>query len=329
MEDTDFHELGRQLLTEFGSMHQRVSRFADKALGGEMAVMRALMLAGGSLTPSELADRAWVSSARIANILRALEAKGWVEREHSKTDRRRVHVTVTDKGFHDLEIKRREFEDRTAAFLEQFGETDTQEGASSKTCQRNYRPQPRKERCRVRILKLFKKHVLALFAAIVLIVISCNADLALPTYMSDIVDVGVQQGGIASPVPDTIRAESLDDLELFMSSKDAKAVEAVFSKADNNGIRTYKGTEEERADGGKIADIMSLPETVVLSFNQGIDANSMGDMMGTSGEKDNSGAQAMPTPEQMAAMTPEQLAEMQQKAAAAASAVLHLLISVF
>ena len=52
----------------------------------------------------------------------------------------------------------------------------------------------------MRILKLFKKHILALFAAIVLIVISCNADLALPTYMSDIVDVGVQQGGIASPV---------------------------------------------------------------------------------------------------------------------------------
>ena len=136
----------------------------------------------------------------------------------------------------------------------------------------------------MRILKLFKKHVPALFTAIVLIVISCNADLALPTYMSDIVDVGVQQGGIASPVPDTIRAESLDDLELFMSAKDAKAVEAVFSKADNNGIRTYKGTEEERGDGGKIADIMSLPETVVLSLNQGIDANSMGDMTGASTE---------------------------------------------
>ena len=169
----------------------------------------------------------------------------------------------------------------------------------------------------MRILKLFKKHVLALFAAIVLIVISCNADLALPTYMGDIVDVGVQQGGIASPVPDTIRTESLDDLELFMSDKDAKAVEAVFSKADNNGIRTYKGTEEERADGGKIADIVSLPETVVLSFNQGIDANSMDDMMGSSSENNNNAAQAMPTPEQMAAMTPEQLAEMQQKAAAA------------
>lgn len=186
MEDTDFHELGSQLLTEFGGIHQRVSRFVDKALSGEMAVMRALMLAGGSLTPSELADRAWVSNARIANILRALEAKGWVEREHSKTDRRRVHVIVTDKGFQDLEIKRREFEDRTAAFLEQLGETDTQEMVrllrrANEIIDRNQE----RRGARVRILKLFKKHVLALFAAIVLIVISCNADLALPTYMSD------------------------------------------------------------------------------------------------------------------------------------------------
>lgn len=127
MEDTDFRELGRQLFTEFGSMHQRISRFTDQALSGEMAVMRALMLAGGSLTPSELADRAWVSSARIANILRALEAKGWIVREHSTTDRRRVHVTVTDKGRQGVETKRRELEDRTAAFLEQLGKADTQE----------------------------------------------------------------------------------------------------------------------------------------------------------------------------------------------------------
>ena len=63
----------------------------------------------------------------LSTMVRALEAKGWVVREHSKTDRRRVHVTVTDKGFQDLEIKRREFEDRTTPFLEQRGETDTQE----------------------------------------------------------------------------------------------------------------------------------------------------------------------------------------------------------
>ena len=53
----------------------------------------------------------------------------------------------------------------------------------------------------MRILKLFKKHILALFAAIVLIVISCNADLALPTYMSDIVDVVCSKAASRRPYP--------------------------------------------------------------------------------------------------------------------------------
>ena len=168
----------------------------------------------------------------------------------------------------------------------------------------------------MRIIKLFKNHILALLVAIGLIVISCNADLALPNYMSEIVDVGIQQGGITSPVPDTIRDESLSDLEFFMTEGDAKRVEAAYSKADGSGIRTYIGSEEDRGDEGALTNIMSLPETVALSLEQGIDASSMSDMTGKeSSEK--AGASA-PTPEQMATMTPEELAAMQQKAQAAA-----------
>ena len=168
----------------------------------------------------------------------------------------------------------------------------------------------------MRIIKLFKNHILALLVAIGLIVISCNADLALPSFMSEIVDVGIQQGGITSPVPDTIRDESLSDLELFMTKGDAKQVEGAYSKADKNGVRTYIGSEKDRGDEGALTNIMSLPETVALSLEQGIDASSMSDMTGKeSSEK--AGASA-PTPEQMAAMTPEELAAMQQKAQAAA-----------
>lgn len=168
----------------------------------------------------------------------------------------------------------------------------------------------------MRIIKLFKNHILALFVAIGLIVISCNADLALPSFMSEIVDVGIQQGGITSPVPNTIRDDSLSDLELFMTKGDAKQVEDAYSKADKNGVRTYIGSEEDRAEEGKLTSIMSLPETVALSLEQGIDASSMSDMTGKeSSEK--AGASA-PTPEQMAVMTPEELAAMQQKAQAAA-----------
>ena len=131
----------------------------------------------------------------------------------------------------------------------------------------------------MRIIKLFKNHVLALVCAVALIVISCNADLALPTYMSEIVDVGIQQGGIESPAPDTICAESLSDLELFMPEDDMATVEAAYSEPDAEGIRTYVVSEAGRAEDGAVSDAISLPETVVLSLEQGVDASSVADSM--------------------------------------------------
>ena len=128
----------------------------------------------------------------------------------------------------------------------------------------------------MRIFKLFKNHILALISAIALIIISCNADLTLPTYMSEIVDVGIQQGGIESAVPTTIREQTLSDLELFMSDEDAATVGAAYSEANAEGIRSYVGTDEARSDEGELANIMSLPETVALALEQGIDASATG-----------------------------------------------------
>ena len=131
----------------------------------------------------------------------------------------------------------------------------------------------------MRIIKLFKNHVLALIVAVGLITISCNADLTLPTYMSEIVDVGIQQGGIASPVPDTIRATSLADLEMFMAEEDEQTVEAAYAPEDADGVRTYQGSEDERADEGAVANAMSLPETVALALEQGVDASTLNESM--------------------------------------------------
>ena len=125
----------------------------------------------------------------------------------------------------------------------------------------------------MRIIKLFKNHILALITAVVLIIITCNADLMLPAYMSEIVDVGIQQGGIESPVPDTIRRDSLDDLEMFMSEEDAAVIETAYSSPDEQGICTYQGTEADREDDGAMAQAMSLSETVALALAQGVDAS--------------------------------------------------------
>ena len=128
----------------------------------------------------------------------------------------------------------------------------------------------------MRIIKLFKNHILALVCAVALIIISCNADLTLPTYMSEIVDVGIQQGGIESAVPATIREQTLADLELFMNDEDAATIEATYGEPDAEGVRAYVGTDEARSDEGELANIMSLPETVALALEQGIDASATG-----------------------------------------------------
>ena len=128
----------------------------------------------------------------------------------------------------------------------------------------------------MKIVKLFKRHILALVAIAVLLIIQANAELALPNYMSEIVDVGIQQGGIASSVPQTIRASALEDLELFMDEDAQALVEAAYAPADAEGIRAFQGSDAEAAAEGELASAMSLPETAVLALEQGLDASTLG-----------------------------------------------------
>ena len=123
----EYEDLARQLIGEFESMHRFMSTRVSNAVSGEMAVMRALMLANGELTPSQIADRAWVSTPRVANILRSLEAKNWITREPDKTDRRRVIVKVTKHGLATLEEKRALSNRKTGEFLAELGPDDARE----------------------------------------------------------------------------------------------------------------------------------------------------------------------------------------------------------
>ena len=72
--------------------------------------------------------------------------------------------------------------------------------------------------------KFFKqlgRHWAACLAVVALLIVQAYCDLSLPDYTSKIVDTGIQQGGIESPVPDTIRNTTLQALELLMSEDDA------------------------------------------------------------------------------------------------------------
>ncbi len=99
---------------------------------------------------------------------------------------------------------------------------------------------------------------------IVLLIIQAYCDLALPTYTSDLLNVGLQQNGIRDAVPETFREESIETLELFLEDAQVKTLEAAYGEADEDGVRTLKELSEEERE--KLNDLLRLPESVVFQL---------------------------------------------------------------
>jgi len=75
-----------------------------------------------------------------------------------------------------------------------------------------------------RLLRYLKPYAWYVIAAIVLLFAMANADLALPDYLSRIVNVGIQQNGIDSVIPQYIRKSQLDNMVLFFDDEEKALV---------------------------------------------------------------------------------------------------------
>lgn len=84
-----------------------------------------------------------------------------------------------------------------------------------------------------RLFKYLKPYVLLILIAIGLLFAQAMADLALPNYMSDIVNVGIQQGGVENAVPMAIRATEMDKLVIFMTPAEKSSVLADYTLVDS------------------------------------------------------------------------------------------------
>lgn len=85
-----------------------------------------------------------------------------------------------------------------------------------------------------RLARYIKPYLPQLLLSIVLLFVQANADLALPDYMSRIVNTGIQQGGVPDAVPEALRASLMDHLTLFMSADEADEVRAAYLLVDAN-----------------------------------------------------------------------------------------------
>ncbi|MCQ2547900.1 MAG: ABC transporter ATP-binding protein/permease [Clostridia bacterium] len=82
----------------------------------------------------------------------------------------------------------------------------------------------------IKILSALKGHGKEVLIIALLILGQVYCDLSLPTYTSNLVDVGIQQGGIEDAVPEQISEKSLGELALLMSDEEEDLVDKSYVK---------------------------------------------------------------------------------------------------
>lgn len=127
------------------------------------------------------------------------------------------------------------------------------------------------------MLKIFRylfKHWATILAVVALLLVQANCDLALPGYTSDIVDVGIQQGGVDSALPDPVRDSTLQALESLMSPEDAALAEQWYAAPDENGLRALgHGAEAARAE---LEEAFTLPDVMLYQAAAALSADRQG-----------------------------------------------------
>lgn len=67
----------------------------------------------------------------------------------------------------------------------------------------------------LRIRRYLNPYMFMFTVSVILLFIQANLDLALPDYLSRIVNTGIQQSGVESAVPEAMRQETLNHLASF------------------------------------------------------------------------------------------------------------------
>ena len=125
------------------------------------------------------------------------------------------------------------------------------------------------------LFKYVAEHWKSLLAIIAILFIQAYCDLSLPAYTSDIVNVGIQQGGIEDQVPEAIAAQEMEKLLLFVSQEDQETVLDAYDTDDSTyGTEAYVLKESVAVDETKLnglGDILASPMMLTAGFESGSD----------------------------------------------------------
>lgn len=104
----------------------------------------------------------------------------------------------------------------------------------------------------LKVLKYLKKTWISVIVIVALLCVQAAADLALPDYTSKIVNIGIQQGGIDTAIPEAISKDEMANLLIF-TNDDSKILDCyklvskdtVSNDEYNNYLKEYPALENE------------------------------------------------------------------------------------
>ena len=126
-----------------------------------------------------------------------------------------------------------------------------------------------------KLFKFLKPYAAAVAAIICILVVQAYCDLSLPTYTSDIVNVGIQQGGIDEALPDTISKKDLNHLLLLVPTDRQKIVKNAYTesveKYDYNGtvMELKASVKEDKKKVDRLSEILGKPMLMAAGFDSG------------------------------------------------------------
>lgn len=121
----------------------------------------------------------------------------------------------------------------------------------------------------MRIVAYLKQSKVAVFLIVLLLIVQAFADLSLPRYTSDLVDVGIQQGGIEEASPSVMREETYQYVCMLASDEDEQLIKTSYAQNDDGNFAL---TEEGASQREELNSAIALP-LVIVSFSDQISQN--------------------------------------------------------
>ena len=112
-------------------------------------------------------------------------------------------------------------------------------------------------------LKLYKGWIALILC---ILIVQAYSDLSLPSYTSDIVNIGIQQNGIATKVPTQISRTDFEYLLLFMEDTKQEEVQNAYEQVGEQ-YRLKPSINKNEELSNQLADAMEMPMLMVMSIS--------------------------------------------------------------